>query len=210
MESSSAFWPHGAVENGNVAAVTAWLDGGGHVDAPKNDEGLGWTMLMVASMHGHTALVDLLLARGASVDVQTGGGCTALMIAAVHGHPTIVRRLLRAGARLDLRDMLGRTALQLAAERFNKPKCARWIRFKMAKARRWARVLTLARNTKHAAKQFEYIYEEVTLRPGHQGALAAGADWAARVQEEEAAAAESAAAPADEPTISSRKRVREE
>ena len=74
--------------------------------------------------------------------------------------PALSRHL----ARLDLRSSLGRTALEWA-EFYNKPKYARWLRFKMAKANRWARVLTLARHTKHAAKQFEYIYEEVIERP---------------------------------------------
>ena len=106
MAAASARWPHDAVEvRGDVAAVAAWLDGGGQVDAIPSD-GLRYaTMLLIASRHGHTALVDLLLARGASVDLQTGG-CTALMRAAMFGQPDIVRRLLRAGARTDLRDTL--------------------------------------------------------------------------------------------------------
>ena len=78
MAAASARWPGVAVRDGDVAAVTAWLDGGGQVDAMPSDCGSRSTMLMSASVFGRTALINLLLARGASVDLQDGCGWTAL------------------------------------------------------------------------------------------------------------------------------------
>ena len=59
-------------------------------------------------------LVELLLGRGASIDLQDKDGFTALMCAAVGGNPSIVSVLLRAGARTDLHDINGQTALDVA------------------------------------------------------------------------------------------------
>jgi ankyrin repeat protein len=52
------------------------LDHGAQVDIQDND---GWTALMKASSHDHTAIVPLLLTHGALVDIQSNGGETALM-----------------------------------------------------------------------------------------------------------------------------------
>ena len=53
-------------------------------------------------------VVEQLLQRGASVDLQdSSSGDTALMAAVVQGHPAIVRRLLQAGAQLGLRNCFG-------------------------------------------------------------------------------------------------------
>ena len=70
-----------AAQDGDVAAVQAWLDGKGHIDA-RESTGQG-TLLMVAGVCGQVQLVELLLGRGASIDLQDKIGCTALMCAAV-------------------------------------------------------------------------------------------------------------------------------
>jgi len=104
---------HLAAERGDVAEVASWLDRGAHVDAafqPAIGDAGGITMLMIASMRGHVALVDFLLEHGASVDLQNKHGTTALAGAAAEGHDTIVRRLRRAGARTELVDSVGTTA----------------------------------------------------------------------------------------------------
>ena len=93
----------------DLPAVEAWLDGKGHVDA-RHAEHRG-TMLMDASIKGHEQLVELLLGRGASPDLQDHMGLTALMGAAVQGHVGIAKRLLAAGARTDLKDQLDATAM---------------------------------------------------------------------------------------------------
>ena len=53
------------------------IDGEGGVYA-------GWTALMRASFHGHTAIVQVLLAHGAQVDIQNYYGDTALMFAVLN------------------------------------------------------------------------------------------------------------------------------
>ena len=76
----------GAVR-GDEAAVLAWLDCGGRVDATFGEgERSGVTVLMLAAGNGREASVELLLRRGAEVNLQTCKGGTALMYAATHGH----------------------------------------------------------------------------------------------------------------------------
>ena len=106
-----------AAGTGDEAAVAAWLDGGGRVDATFDAPGgsaRGLTMLMVASTQGQERLVETLLRRGAAVDLQNSAGWSALMLAARNGHAAIVRRLLRAGAQMGRRSVNGDTALQHA------------------------------------------------------------------------------------------------
>ena len=90
-----------ALQSCDVAAVVAWLNGGGKVDAIHDNPAQldrGRTMLMMASRNGQEDFVNLLLERRAQIDRQDSNGCTALMFAAVQGHPMVVRRLLWYGA----------------------------------------------------------------------------------------------------------------
>ena len=111
-----------ACDAGDTAAVAAWLDAGGEgrVDAmwgAQNGTVCGvtlLTLLMTASASGHEPLVEMLLERGASLDLQESNGGTALMAAACKGHTSIVRRLLQAGAQWELRNIDGCTALRYA------------------------------------------------------------------------------------------------
>lgn len=102
---------------GDLPSVVAWLDSGGSADAAwEEDDGYirGATMLMHASAYGHEDLVDLLLNRGASLDLQVSDGGCALMYASARNYAGIVLRLLRAGAEKGLRNIHGRTARELA------------------------------------------------------------------------------------------------
>ena len=63
---------------------------------------------------GHIDVVKLLLARGASVDLQNSVGGTALMLAAESGNINTVWTLLRAGADPEARNEHGVTAQQHA------------------------------------------------------------------------------------------------
>ena len=56
-------------------------------------------------MNGDVAIVEMLLAAGASVD-HANNGDTPLYVAAFRGHLDVVRALLNAGA--DTRETLGR------------------------------------------------------------------------------------------------------
>ena len=117
---------------GDVTAVAAWLDGGGNIDAAR--EGFATTLLMCASQvdsDDHADLVDLLLSREASVDLQDIVGATALMIAAWKNNATLVKKLLLAGAQIGLQTHCrcqsfgpkGSTALSIA-EAHHGPKSA--------------------------------------------------------------------------------------
>ena len=113
-----------AAFEGNEAAVVAWLDGGGGIDARLvEDDDVQGTLLMCAACFAggsRLSLVELLLSRGASVDLQNIIGWTALMGAAFEGSIEVVRRLLRAGAALEVQNKNGNTALSIARQRGHK------------------------------------------------------------------------------------------
>ena len=106
--------------DGKKARIVAWIDGGGNIDAKFDGElsGIyaGATLLMLTSAYNHVPLVEVLLERQASVDLQANNGYTALIAAASNGHLVAVQRLLRAGADVRLRDDHGVTALQYTKE----------------------------------------------------------------------------------------------
>ena len=116
----------GAVEAGDVKATAHWLNGVGDINAtiPRKNPFDGnraalVTMLMSASGNGHLKLVEMLLFRGASVNLQDAGGYSALMlavlaVAAGKGRPDLVRVLLRAGADVQLCFPSGKTVLESA------------------------------------------------------------------------------------------------
>ena len=106
-----------AALTGKVGAVRTWLGAGGRLDATCERGGWsGCTVLLLASSHGHTQLVELLLKRGAEVDARDSGGHTALMAAARWGHNVhLVETLLRRSVSVDLQCEAGFTALICAA-----------------------------------------------------------------------------------------------
>ena len=78
---------------------------------------------MRAAVGGHLAVVDLLLEKGADVNLQTAQGGTALMHASYGGHVQVVRRLLSSCSpnhscvSTRLLDAWDGTALMRAADR---------------------------------------------------------------------------------------------
>ena len=101
-----------AAERGDEAAVLAWVDGGGQVNA---FDSAGFTLLQVAASNGHERVVDLLLRRGAEINLQDSNGYTALMNAAGRGRELVVELLLQRGAEINQQSSNGGTALILAA-----------------------------------------------------------------------------------------------
>jgi ankyrin repeat protein len=103
-----------AASSGDVAAARSSLDRGADVNGAEGD---GLTALHVAAEQGHAALVDLLIARGASVDAATRiGSYTPLHLAAMGAHADVASSLLRAGADVNaVTTNSGVTPLHLAA-----------------------------------------------------------------------------------------------
>ncbi|CAH0047183.1 unnamed protein product [Clonostachys solani] len=71
--------------------------------------------LSSAAKGGHTAMVQLLLEKGAAVDVKDKYGQTPLSSAAGNGNTDAARLLLEKGAAVDVKDEFGRTPLSKAA-----------------------------------------------------------------------------------------------
>jgi ankyrin repeat protein len=79
------------------------------------------TALMWAAGHGNDVpepeglkTVEMLVSRGAKLDLTDDRGRTALMIAAERNHPMVVAFLLQKGADRSLKDKTGKTASDLA------------------------------------------------------------------------------------------------
>lgn len=71
--------------------------------------------LHVAAENGYLEIVELLISRGADVDLLDVG-CTPLSLAAENGHLEVVELLISSGANVDLHDgYVKRTPLHLAA-----------------------------------------------------------------------------------------------
>lgn len=75
------------------------------------------SLLIRASIHYSTSIVDLLLEHKASHSIQNSLGQTALMSAVSWGRTNNVEALLKANASIDIQDIYGKTALVLAAEK---------------------------------------------------------------------------------------------
>ena len=74
-----------------------------------------FTALINAAIGGHFDIVELLLSRGADVNVRTVAGDTALMYASRRTQTDIVKALLDKGAEVNVRNRAGQTAFYLAA-----------------------------------------------------------------------------------------------
>lgn len=181
---------------GACAAVEAWLERGGHVDTRSSPH--SFTLLMFASSYGCMETMELLLQRGANVDLQQNVGLHALMIAAGNGRTDCVRRLLRAGASLDLRGIGGRTPLQYAEDE-DRHECVRILRA----AAGWRRLRRLARLLGRICLFLPLWHLDVCAKhykPGGRGSALAA---------EEFRAAAEAASPDEQAAAPSRKRARE-
>ncbi|XP_029992265.1 ankyrin repeat domain-containing protein 27 isoform X2 [Sphaeramia orbicularis] len=79
----------------------------------------GFTPLHVAALHGHSALVSLLIRHGANVNARTNQSATPLHLASQNSHIQVVRFLLECNAKLNKKDQYGNTPLIQACLRGN-------------------------------------------------------------------------------------------
>ena len=95
--------------------IRTWFSGGGKADATYETSGASSrTLLMLAAANGQENVADLLLKRGAQVDLQDSNGTTALLEAAQRGHVQVMDLLLKRGAEVGLANNDGKNALEAA------------------------------------------------------------------------------------------------
>ena len=90
------------------------LTKGVSIDMQNSD---GWTGLFYASQNGYWVVVDMLLEKGASIDLRhKRDGFTALMLASEKGHGKVVGKLLTKGASIDVQQEDGRAPVWSSSE----------------------------------------------------------------------------------------------
>jgi len=102
-----------AAGNGDLATTRRSLDHNPSLASSKDEE--GFTALHYAASYGYLEIAELLLAKNANVNAQTGKGLTPLHYAASRGHKEMLDLLLSQGAKVDARDGVGCTPLYDAA-----------------------------------------------------------------------------------------------
>lgn len=101
---------------GNLGVVVTLLAAKANIEATTTRA--RYTALHTAAQTGHTAVLELLLWKGADIAAVTGRGWTALNVAAYAGHHDVVSSLLDRGADIHAATTKGGwTALHTAAER---------------------------------------------------------------------------------------------
>ena len=103
---------HQAAGNGDIAAVSALIDGGADVNEKDKD---GWTPLHIAADKGQTEIALALIKARADVNAKDEDGWTPLHSAAFLGQTEIALALIKAGADIHGTDRDGWTPLHLAA-----------------------------------------------------------------------------------------------
>jgi ankyrin repeat protein len=105
----------GAVAEGEANIVDLFLKAG---FIPDSRDKHGVPLLCLAARNKHKAVAELLLERGASIDLQSEDrGYSALMDASLSGSPELVALFLSRGAQTDLVSKDGQTALIVAVGR---------------------------------------------------------------------------------------------
>jgi len=88
-------------------------------------DGQGLTLLHYAASGSDAALIDLLVDKGAKIDLAGGQAKTPLHIAASNDRTVAAAALVKRGAALEIRDEYGRTALILCARERGRAATAR-------------------------------------------------------------------------------------
>jgi len=106
----------------NPNALTPWRENFSlDSDTDRSFISIAATPLHAAAWNGHTAVVDVLIAHGAAVDILNEWGLSVLLTAAEAGHADVVAQLLSAGADINrvanCDECIDETALTIAADR---------------------------------------------------------------------------------------------
>ena len=102
-----------AAVQGHVEVAALLLD---RKASPGRMSSRGQTPMMLAASHGRTAMVKLLIERGADLDTAEPSGemMTAFHFACSQGHPDVVEALARAGCDMTAKTKAGYTGEQLS------------------------------------------------------------------------------------------------
>ncbi len=104
-----------ATSKGSSETVKVLIENGAEINAEVEEgEWKGFTPLMMASYHGATDLIHLLIDSGADLEATSSNGWTALMLAASQGHLETLVYLLEQGANIHARNVEHQTALLIA------------------------------------------------------------------------------------------------
>uniref|UniRef100_A0A673X834 Scaffold protein ILK n=1 Tax=Salmo trutta TaxID=8032 RepID=A0A673X834_SALTR len=97
---------------GNAVAVRLWLDNTEN-DLNQGDDH-GFSPLHWACREGRSSVVDMLIMRGARINVMNRGDDTPLHLASSHGHRDIVGKLIQCKADVNTANEHGNTPLHYA------------------------------------------------------------------------------------------------
>lgn len=114
-----------AASGGYVEVGRILLDKGGDVNAPPVPSSRD-TALTIAADKGHYKFCDLLLSRGAMVDVKNKKGNSPLWLAANGGHLEVCQLLFSYGADVDSQDNR-KVSVLMAAFRKGHVKVVKWL-----------------------------------------------------------------------------------
>jgi Acyltransferase family/Ankyrin repeats (3 copies) len=110
-EKKSDIWT--AADAGDLEAIERHLTNGATIDGLSGQ--LGLTPLHCAALAGRSEAVELLIRRGADVNVVAGDGSTPLHGAAFLGHEKTVATLVQHGAKVNVANKRGETSLDNAS-----------------------------------------------------------------------------------------------
>jgi len=105
--------PFDLLRKGDVAAVRVLIERSPRLVEARDAQGL--TLLHHAAAGSDASLIDLLVDKGAKIDLAGGQARTPLHIAASNDRSAAAAALVKRGASLEIRDGYGRTALILCA-----------------------------------------------------------------------------------------------
>ncbi|KAM6157523.1 scaffold protein ILK isoform 2-T2 [Rhynchocyon petersi] len=128
---------------GNAVAVRLWLDNTEN-DLNQGDDH-GFSPLHWACREGRSAVVEMLIMRGARINVMNRGDDTPLHLAASHGHRDIVQKLLQYKADINAVNEHGNVPLHYACF---------WGQDQVAEngQRRWVRISTGSHTRTHSGR----------------------------------------------------------
>ena len=84
---------HHLIKKGDQVKVRAWIAAGGDANLRNR---YGWSLLMLAALHGQTDIVGVFLAAGTNALFQNNVGETAVSIARVKGFDRTAEAIERA------------------------------------------------------------------------------------------------------------------